>query len=94
MGAACDGVPGSGVADEFAGTNQANPSSLILSGVMLFDHLGWGEAAEALERALMATYARRTLTYDFAHRTPGSVELSCTSFGKAVIEQLSGENDS
>lgn len=80
--------PTHGVAAEFAGLNQANPSSLILSGVMFFDHLGWSEAAEALERALFAAYQQRTLTCDFARRTPGAVELSTTSFGEVVVDQL------
>jgi isocitrate dehydrogenase len=80
--------PTHGVAAEFADTNQANPSSLLLSGCMMFDHLGWAEASDALLKALYRTCRGGILTCDFAHRIPGSTPVTCTDFGEAVISHL------
>lgn len=80
--------PTHGIAAEFAGRNAANPSSLLLSGCMMFDHLGWTEASEALLRALFRTCREGVMTVDFAAKIPGATPVTCDGFGAAVIAQL------
>ncbi|MFP4429199.1 MAG: NADP-dependent isocitrate dehydrogenase [Desulfovermiculus sp.] len=77
-----------GTAPGLAGKDQANPGSLILSGAMMFDHLGWSEAAQAIRRALEATIAAGTVTFDLAQDMPEATVLSCSEFGRAVAARL------
>ncbi|WP_314775879.1 isocitrate dehydrogenase (NADP(+)) [Cardiobacterium hominis] len=77
-----------GSAPKHAGKNRANPSSLLLSGVMLLEHLGWHEAAERINRAYAATIAEKTVTYDFARLMEGAREVSTRAFADALIGNL------
>ena len=65
-----------------------NPSSVLLSGVMMFEHLGWTEAAADLERAIEATIADKIVTYDFARMMEGATEVKTSGFARATVERL------
>ena len=77
-----------GSAPKHAGKNRANPSSLLLSGVMMLEHLGWIEAAKRINRAYAATIAAKTVTYDFARLMDGATEVSTSAFADALLEHL------
>lgn len=77
-----------GTAPKYAGKDRANPISLILSGVMMLEHLGWAEAASAIEQAIQKSISDGLVTHDLARQMPGSRELRCSEFSQAVIEQL------
>jgi isocitrate dehydrogenase len=79
-----------GTAPKYAGKDVINPGSVILSGVMMLRHLGWDEAADAIERALGATIAAKQVTYDLARLMPGATELRTSQFAEAVIERMKG----
>jgi isocitrate dehydrogenase len=79
-----------GSAPKHAGKDKVNPSSLMLSGVMMLDHIGWNEAAECIKNALQATIASGTVTYDLARQMKGAREVSCSGFAASVVEQLRG----
>jgi len=78
-----------GTAPKYANLDQVNPSSLILSGVMMFEYIGWTEVAEAITRALTRTYQAKTVTYDFARLMEGAKLLKCSEFERAVAGNLS-----
>jgi isocitrate dehydrogenase len=78
-----------GTAPKYANLDKINPGSLILSGVMMLDHLGWPEAARAVEKALEATLAAKVMTYDLARQTDGAKEVGTSAFGAAIVERLS-----
>ena len=80
--------PVHGSAPKYAGKNVVNPSSVILSGVLMLEHLGWTEAAQAIERALGATIAAGRVTYDFARLTTGATQLSTSAFADEVVSRL------
>ncbi|MBU2490395.1 MAG: NADP-dependent isocitrate dehydrogenase, partial [Proteobacteria bacterium] len=71
-----------GTAPKYAGLDKVNPGSLILSGAMMLDHMGWTEAAEAVRQALAETVASGTVTYDLARQMPGAREIKCSEFGR------------
>ncbi|MBX7256909.1 MAG: NADP-dependent isocitrate dehydrogenase [Candidatus Hydrogenedentes bacterium] len=77
-----------GTAPKYANLDKVNPSSVILSGVMMFDYLGWGEVAESIIGALVKTFAAKTVTYDFARLMEGATEVKCSQFGQALIDNL------
>jgi isocitrate dehydrogenase len=77
-----------GAAPRQAGTDMANPSSLILSGALLLEHLGWEEAAGIVERALGRTIVQRTVTYDLERAVEGARRVMCSEFGQAVVAQI------
>ncbi|NJD06735.1 MAG: NADP-dependent isocitrate dehydrogenase, partial [Methylococcaceae bacterium] len=77
-----------GTAPRYAGLDKVNPGSVILSGVMLLEHLGWGEAAAAIITALERAIAERTVTYDFARLMEGATEVSCSGFADRLIHHL------
>jgi len=77
-----------GTAPKYAGQDKVNPSSVILSGVMMLDHLGWGEAARLIERGISASIAQKRVTYDFHRLMDGATELKCSEFGDAIIENM------
>ena len=87
-----DGValfePTHGTAPKYAGQDKVNPSSLILSGVMMFDHLGWSEAGRLIERALEKTLQAKTVTYDLERQMDGATLLSCSEFGGALVDNM------
>jgi isocitrate dehydrogenase len=77
-----------GTAPKYAGQDKVNPGSVILSGVMMFEHLGWKGVADDIVRALEATIADQIVTYDFARLMPGSTEVKCSEFAAAVADRL------
>jgi isocitrate dehydrogenase len=77
-----------GTAPKYAGQDKVNPGSLLLSGVMMFRHLGWAKAADDIERALEATIAEKIVTYDFARQMEGATEVKCSEFAAAIVDRL------
>jgi isocitrate dehydrogenase len=77
-----------GTAPKYANQDKVNPGSVILSGVMMFEYLGWQEAADAIVRALEKTIAAKIVTYDFARQMEGAREVKCSEFGEAVVSNL------
>ncbi|MBN2467371.1 MAG: isocitrate dehydrogenase (NADP(+)) [Deltaproteobacteria bacterium] len=77
-----------GTAPKYAGKDVINPSSLILSGVMMLEHLGWQEAADSIVGALERTIRDKTVTYDLERQLPGAKRVKCSEFASAVIEKM------
>ncbi len=77
-----------GSAPKYAGQDKVNPCSLILSGAMLLEYLGWGEAARLIHQSLPRTIQSGVATYDLARLLPGAKEVSCSAFGQALIEHM------
>ncbi|MCU1462217.1 MAG: isocitrate dehydrogenase [Acidimicrobiales bacterium] len=77
-----------GTAPKYAGQDKVNPGSVLLSGVMMFEHLGWLDAAADIVRALEATIADKIVTYDFARLMDGATEVKTSEFASAIIERL------
>ncbi|BDG46179.1 isocitrate dehydrogenase [NADP] [Parageobacillus sp. KH3-4] len=77
-----------GTAPKYAGLDKVNPSSVILSGVMMFEHLGWNEAAKLIVDALEKTIAAKIVTYDFARLMEGATEVKCSEFADAIIRNM------
>ncbi len=77
-----------GTAPKYAGKDMVNPGSVILSGEMMLRHLGWHEAAELIVDSLAATIAQKRVTYDFERLMEGATKLSCSGFGKAMVENM------
>jgi len=77
-----------GTAPKYAGLNKVNPSSLILSAKMMLEYIGWLEAADNIQRGIEQAIRAKMVTYDFARLMTDSTELSCSEFGKAIIERM------
>ncbi|OLC89616.1 MAG: NADP-dependent isocitrate dehydrogenase [Gemmatimonadetes bacterium] len=77
-----------GTAPKYAGQDKINPSSVILSGVMMFEELGWDDVASAIVHGLEGAIGARRVTYDLARQMPGSTEVSTSAFADAIIEHL------
>ena len=77
-----------GTAPTLADTQQANPSSLILSGQLMLQYLGWTEAADRVEKGLRAVIAAKTVTFDLQRLMPEAQALSTSAFGQAIIDQM------
>ena len=77
-----------GSAPKYAGMDKVNPGSLILSGVMMLEHIGWMEAAELVNRALERTILEKIVTYDLARQMDGAREVRCSQFAQAIVERL------
>lgn len=77
-----------GSAPKYAGQDKVNPSSMILSGAMMLQYLGWQEAARLIEEALQRTIRARTVTYDLHRQMKGATLLSCSQFGEAVAGNI------
>jgi isocitrate dehydrogenase len=77
-----------GTAPKYANQDKVNPGSVILSGVMLLEHLGWTGAASRTIAAIEKTIAQKTVTYDFARMMEGAKEVSCSGFGDAIIANI------
>jgi isocitrate dehydrogenase len=77
-----------GTAPKYAGQDKVNPGSVLLSGVMMFEHLGWQEAADAIVAALEATIAAKIVTYDFARLMEGATEVKTSELASAIIDRL------
>ena len=77
-----------GTAPKYAGLDKVNPGSLILSAEMMLRHLGWGDAANLVLKAMEAAIGDKQVTYDFARQMEGANELSCSEFGDAMIARM------
>jgi isocitrate dehydrogenase len=77
-----------GSAPRHAGQNKANPSSVILSGVMMFRYMGWRDAADRIERGLAGAIAAKTVTYDLERQMEGAKLLSTSEFARAIIDHM------
>src|ERR1017187_7335246 len=75
-----------GTAPKYANQDKVNPGSVVLSGVMMLEHMGWQEAADAIVRGLEKTIGNKTVTYDFERLMTGAKLLKCSEFGKAIVE--------
>jgi isocitrate dehydrogenase len=77
-----------GTAPKYAGQDKVNPGSVLLSGVLMYEHLGWADAAADIVSALEATIAAKIVTYDFARLMEGATEVKCSEFAQAIAERL------
>ena len=77
-----------GTAPKYAGQDKVNPGSLILSGVMMFEYLGWTEAAEITVKAMEQTILDKTVTYDLHRQIEGATLLKCSEFAKAIADNM------
>jgi len=77
-----------GTAPKYAGQDKVNPSSVILSGVMMLEHLGWTEAADSIVNAISSTINKRQVTYDLERQMESATLLKCSEYGTAIIENL------
>jgi isocitrate dehydrogenase len=81
-----------GTAPKYAGQDKVNPASVILSGVMMFEELGWDDVARAIVRGLEGAIAAGTVTYDLARQMTGAREVSTSGFAEAIIHHLTGDH--
>ncbi|MBI2339215.1 MAG: NADP-dependent isocitrate dehydrogenase [Deltaproteobacteria bacterium] len=77
-----------GTAPKYAGLDKVNPGSVILSGVMMLEFMGWQEAADLIVKALEKTISNKTVTYDFERLMQGAKLLKCSEFGKEIIKNM------
>ena len=77
-----------GTAPKYANQDKVNPGSVILSGVLMFEHMGWQEVADGIIRGLEKTIANKTVTYDFERLMTGAKLLKCSEFGNAVVDNM------
>jgi isocitrate dehydrogenase len=77
-----------GTAPKYANQDVVNPGSVILSGVMMLEHLGWQEAADLIIKGLEKSIANKTVTYDFARLMDGATKIKCSEFGDAIIKNM------
>mgnify|MGYP002362325762 FL=1 len=77
-----------GTAPKYANQDKVNPSSVILSGVMMLEFMGWQEAADLIIKGMEATITQKTVTYDFERLMEGATLLKCSEFGEAIIKNF------
>jgi isocitrate dehydrogenase len=77
-----------GTAPKYANLDKVNPGSVVLSGVMMFEYMGWQEAADLIVKALDKTIGQKVVTYDFARQMEGAKEVKCSEFATAVIDNM------
>ncbi|MCB0515840.1 MAG: NADP-dependent isocitrate dehydrogenase [Chitinophagales bacterium] len=77
-----------GTAPKYAGQDKVNPSSVILSGKMMFEYFGWTEVAQLIEKGIANAIKSKRVTYDFARAMDGATELSCSAFGNEIIKNF------
>jgi isocitrate dehydrogenase len=77
-----------GTAPKYADKDVINPSSVILSGVMMFDHMGWREASQLIIQGLTKTIGQKRVTYDLERQTEGATKLKTSEFASAIIENM------
>jgi isocitrate dehydrogenase len=77
-----------GTAPKYAGLDKINPGSVILSGVMMFEHMGWDEAAKLVTDGMTRTIAKKIVTYDFARQMQGAREVKSSEFATAIIDNM------
>ncbi len=78
-----------GTAPKYANQNKVNPSSVILSGVMMFEYMGWNKAAELIISGIKGALFNKRVTYDFHRLMDGATKLSCSEFGEEIISNMS-----
>ena len=77
-----------GTAPKYAGKDMVNPSSLILSGVMMLEHMGWDEAANLITKGIEGAIQSKVVTYDFHRLMENAKKVSCSDFGKTIIANM------
>ena len=77
-----------GSAPKYANQDKVNPGSMILSGAMMLEYLGWVEATRVIEQAMQRTIQAKTVTYDLHRQMQGATLLSCSQFGEAVVKNM------
>ena len=77
-----------GTAPKYAGKDMVNPSSLILSGVMMLEHMGWNEAANLITKGIEGAIQSKVVTYDFHRLMDNAKKVSCSDFGKTIIANM------
>src|ERR1700731_187556 len=77
-----------GTAPKYANQDKVNPGSVILSGVLMFEHMGWQEVADRILRGIERSIANKTVTYDFERLMTGAKLLKCSEFGKAIVDNM------
>ncbi len=77
-----------GTAPKYTGLDKINPGSMMLSGALMLDFLGWKEAGDLVRSGIAGAVARKTVTYDLARQMEGATEVACSAFGKAVCEAM------
>lgn len=77
-----------GTAPKYAGLDKINPGSLILSGAMMLDYLGWNAASDCVRASLLKTVAQKTVTYDLARQLEGATEVKCSEFAQAIVNNM------
>ncbi len=77
-----------GTAPKYAGRDKVNPSSLILSGAMMLDYMGWNESAALIRDALKSTIAGDTVTYDLARQIQGAKQVKCSEFAEGIVKKI------
>ena len=77
-----------GTAPKYAGKDMVNPSSVILSGVMMLEHMNWHEAAKLIKSGIEGAIKAKTVTYDFHRLMEGATKVSCSGFGEAIIANM------
>lgn len=77
-----------GSAPKYANLDKVNPGSVILSGAMMLDHIGWTKASDLIRTALQKTILNKKVTYDLARQIPGSIELKCSEFAKEICSYM------
>jgi isocitrate dehydrogenase len=77
-----------GTAPKYTNLDKVNPGSLLFSGVMMLEHLGWNEAADVIVKGFEATVSQKIVTYDFARQTEGAKEVKTSEFATAIISNM------
>ena len=77
-----------GTAPKYAGKDVVNPSSVILSGVMMFEYLGWDKAAKLIIKGIERSIRKKRVTYDFERLMKGATKLKCSEFGNEIIANM------
>jgi isocitrate dehydrogenase len=77
-----------GTAPKYAGLDKINPGSLILSGAMMFDYLGWKEASSLIRKGIAKAISDKQVTYDLERQMEGATLLKCSEFGRAIVDRM------
>ena len=77
-----------GTAPKYAGQDKVNPSSVILSGVMMLEHIGWTEAAELINKGIEKTIDQKYVTYDLERQMDGATLAKCSEYGRRIVENM------
>lgn len=77
-----------GTAPKYAGLDKVNPSSVILSGVMMFEYMGWDEVGELIVKGIEGAIGKKRVTYDFERLMDGATKLKCSEFGQEIIDNM------